>query len=176
MKKEMIYECEYDLDGWDPEQYYESTSVGAGRNTYSCEVCGKRINIGEPSVTHKFHPEYSGPRTHVGECDTKFRNSMRGNMNIQKNPKLFSKEQKEIKSELEELFEKESFTIFECIQTNNLNRVAETLDESLIGILEELREYGRYEPFCFDYKTHLKTKIKSSVFTNKIVLNVKDNS
>ena len=46
------------------KDYYETQSVGAGRQDYSCEYCGKGIKKGTPSDVHKFYSEFYGKRTH----------------------------------------------------------------------------------------------------------------
>ncbi len=53
------------------EDFYETNSVGAGRDSYSCEYCGGTIKKGSPSDVHKFYPEFQGYRTHP-KCSDKF--------------------------------------------------------------------------------------------------------
>ena len=72
----MILRIEIPYDGLLKENYYESSSVGAGRKDYSCHYCGGNIPKGTSSTVHKFYPEFDGYRTHT-KCNDKFIKSLR---------------------------------------------------------------------------------------------------
>ncbi len=46
------------------EEYYESRGVKKGRTSKICSVCSKTIQVGHPSHSHKFYPEFYDIHTH----------------------------------------------------------------------------------------------------------------
>ena len=57
--------CEFD-----PEEYYESRSVGTkARSDKTCVQCGKIIPKGTPHVMHHFYPEFEAYATQTQESD-----------------------------------------------------------------------------------------------------------
>lgn len=168
---------EYSTGGYSLEEYYETNHVKQGKGNYTCEVCGKNINIGEPSATHKFYPEFAGPRTHVGKCEKKFLEDMRGEEegDSKKLTKATSENQKEIEDEIITVFEGKEFHIHESSsQTKNTNKFFDLIEDNIYDIMDGRWGDQKFDPFKMIYETKLKTKITLEVYRNKINYNVED--
>ncbi len=167
----MTRTIEIEFDGIDGKDYYESRSVGAGRSSYSCQHCGKRIETGKPSQVHTFYPEFQGYRTHP-ECTNEWLKKI-GARDYGKEEEVFpiasTKEQIQSELDVRETVDEFAFAIHEASKTNKYNPGIFKFEEKLSEILE----YKVEDNFKIECETKLGEKIIFKIGRSKVNYEIK---